>query len=98
MIFIGKLISNLQLHLVFLYAISAILQVIGICVLYLTKHLHGSQRIILINISICHLSFSICSIFKLSIIVTNFEAPHLMKFALYFVKRIPGVIYPLLMH
>ena len=67
MIFTRKLILNLQLYLVFLYAFTAILQVIGIYVLYVTKRLRGSQRIILINVSICHLWFSVCSIFKLSI-------------------------------
>ena len=69
MIFTGKLILNLQLYLVFLYAFTTILQVIGIYVLYVKKRLRGSQRIILINVSICHLWFSVCSIFKLSIVI-----------------------------
>ena len=60
--------------------------------------MRGSQRIILISVSICHLWFSICSIFKSTITVTNYEAPHLMKSALYLAKCIPGAIYPLLMH
>ena len=59
-------ISSFQLFLIFLYTFSAVVHVIGVYVLYHTNNLRLTQRIILINIGICHISFSISCICHLS--------------------------------
>ena len=64
-------ISSFQLFLIFLYVFSAIVQIIGVYVLYHTKNLRVTQRIILINIGICHISYSISCICDFSKMIWN---------------------------
>ena len=59
-------ISSFQLFLIFLYTFSAVVQIIGVYVLYHTNNLRLAQRIILISIGICRISFSISCICDLS--------------------------------
>ena len=59
-------ISSFQSFLIFLYTFSAVVQIIGVYVLYHINNLRLAQRIILINIGICHISFSISCICDLS--------------------------------
>ena len=64
-------IPSFQLFLISLYAFSAIVQIIGVYVLYHTNNLRVTQRIILINIGICHITYSICCICDFSKMIWN---------------------------
>ena len=93
MSFTAVQISDFQIFSVFLYIFSAMLQVAGIHVLYHTKYLRAIQRMILINIGVCHLGFSIYIIFKLSYTIINGEEPSKFTDCFAYVRF---TIYPLL--
>ena len=93
MSFTAVQISDFQMFSVFLYIFSAMLQIAGIYVLYHTKVLRAIQRMILINISLCHLGFSVYIIFELSYTMINGEEPRKFTDCFSYVRF---TIYPLL--
>ena len=64
-------ISSFLLFLIFLYVFCAIVQIIGVYVLYNTNNLRVTQRIILLNIGFCNVLYSISCICVFSKMIWN---------------------------
>ena len=56
-------VSSFRLTLIFIHTFCAVLQVTGFCVLYHTSNLRATQRVILINVNLCHIFCSIYLIY-----------------------------------
>ena len=87
-------ISSVRLFVIFLHAFALVLQVIGVYVLYHTNNLRATQKIILMNVSFCHIVHSVFAIYTFSKPIENSEVPNKGLWLSY----VLGFHYTLLMH
>ena len=76
-------ISSFRLFLILLHVFCTVLQITGVYVLYHFNNLRTTQRIILINLSLCHILHSIPCFFKFSKIIGNIQMPDEVLVLLY---------------